>query len=71
MTDAVDGNLERLGKTATVSNGNEYANFGENRMMGFGVVICLKTGAARRWYQKKGDVKRWADNDRPVDDDNV
>lgn len=40
-------------------------------MRGFGFVFCCKTGAMRKWYQKAGDVKRWADNDKPVDDDNV
>lgn len=30
-------------------------------MIGFCVAICLK----------KGDVKRWEDNDKPVDDGNV
>ena len=25
-------------------------------------------GRARNWYQNAGDVKRWADNDQPVEE---
>lgn len=37
-------------------------------MRGFGFVFCCETGRLRKWYQKAGDVKRWADNDKPVDE---
>lgn len=30
---------------------------------GFGTEYDLKTGRSRQWYMKRGDVKRWADND--------
>ena len=34
-------------------------------MRGFGFVI--RNGLARYWYVGKDGVKRWADNDQPVE----
>ena len=34
----------------------------------FGVTFDIFTGRARNWYQSAGDVKRWADNDEPVEE---
>ena len=35
--------------------------------IGFGVTFDIKQGRARNWYQNIDDVKRWADNDQPVE----
>ena len=37
-------------------------------LRGFGVTFDIFTGRARNWYQSEGDVKRWADNDEPVEE---
>ena len=37
-------------------------------MRGFGITFDIYHGRARNWYQSAGDVKRWADNDEPVED---
>ena len=37
-------------------------------LAGFGITFDIFTGRARNWYQSAGDVKRWADNDQPVED---
>ena len=34
---------------------------------GFGTTYDLRTGRARAWYTRRDGVKRWADNDQPVD----
>lgn len=34
---------------------------------GFGFEIDLQTGMTRRWYIDRQGIKRWADNDQPVD----
>lgn len=34
---------------------------------GFGFEFDKKTGGIRRWYCGADGVKRWADNDRPID----
>lgn len=34
---------------------------------GFGMMLDIKSGMMRRWYIRRGDVKRWADNDEPVE----
>lgn len=36
-------------------------------LRGFGITFDLYQGRARNWYQNAGDVKRWADNDEPVE----
>ena len=34
---------------------------------GFGFTVDIKTGRTRRWYyDRKDKIKRWADNDEPV-----
>ena len=33
-----------------------------------GATLDIPTGLIRAWYQLKGDVKRWADNDEPVEE---
>lgn len=37
-------------------------------LSGFGITFDIYQGRARNWYQNAGDVKRWADNDEPVDE---
>ena len=37
-------------------------------IIGFGITFDIFTGRARNWYQNAGDVKRWADNDEPVEE---
>lgn len=34
---------------------------------GFGITLDLRTGIPRRWYMRGDGVKRWADNDEPLD----
>ena len=36
-------------------------------LRGFGITFDIYQGRARNWYQNAGDVKRWADNDQPVE----
>ena len=36
-------------------------------LRGNGFTFDIPTGLIRAWYQLKGDVKRWADNDEPVE----
>ena len=38
-------------------------------LRGFGVTFDIYQGRARNWYQNAGDVKRWADNDQPVEEE--
>lgn len=33
-----------------------------------GTTFDVYTGLERDWYQDRGDVKRWADNDQPVEE---
>lgn len=40
----------------------------EPRLRGFGLAFDLLTKTERNWYQDDGDVKRWADNDEPVNE---
>lgn len=35
-------------------------------LRGFGTTYDLETGRARNWYVGADGVKRWADNDEPV-----
>ena len=37
-------------------------------LVGFGIAFDPRLGRARNWYQNAGDVKRWADNDQPVEE---
>ena len=37
-------------------------------LRGFGITFDIYQGRARNWYQNAGDVKRWADNDEPVEE---
>jgi hypothetical protein len=34
---------------------------------GFGYQLDIATGNLRRWYMKTDGIKRWVDNDQPVD----
>lgn len=36
-------------------------------LRGFGMTFDTQTGVVRRWYVGSDGVKRWADNDQPVD----
>lgn len=36
---------------------------------GFGVTLCLDTGRSRRWVMGADGVKRWADNNKPINKD--
>ena len=36
-------------------------------MRGFGMDFDLKRGTSRAWYAGDDGIKRWADNDQPVD----
>lgn len=36
-------------------------------LIGFGLTFDIARGCARNWYQGADGVKRWADNDEPVD----
>ena len=38
---------------------------------GFGITIDIPTGTARQWYCGRDGIKRWADNDQPVEGQNV
>ena len=37
-------------------------------LAGFSIAFDPITGRKRNWYQNAGDVKRWADNDEPVEE---
>ena len=37
-------------------------------LRGFGITFDIYQGRDRNWYQNEGDVKRWADNDEPVEE---
>ena len=37
-------------------------------LRGFGITFDIYQGRARNWYQNAGDVKLWADNDKPVEE---
>ena len=37
-------------------------------LSGFGITFDIFTGRARNWYQSAGDVKRWEDNDEPIEE---
>jgi hypothetical protein len=37
-------------------------------MQGFGFTYDLRSGVARQWYVGKDGVKRWGDNNKPVED---
>lgn len=34
---------------------------------GFGMAMDLQRGSMRRWYMGRDGVKRWSDNDDPID----
>lgn len=34
---------------------------------GFGMTMDIERGTMRRWYMRRGDVKRWLDTDQPVE----
>ena len=34
---------------------------------GFGMTMDIKRGTMRKWYMRRGDVKRWLDTDEPVE----
>ena len=36
-------------------------------LRGFGFTYDMATGTSRTWYYGEDGVKRWADNDQPVD----
>jgi hypothetical protein len=37
---------------------------------GFGFILDIKTGKMRQWYyDSRNKIKRWLDNDEPVDND--
>ncbi|MDO4795556.1 MAG: hypothetical protein Q4A28_06400 [Brachymonas sp.] len=38
-------------------------------LIGFGLTFDIAQGRARNWYQDAGGVKRWADNDEPIEDE--
>lgn len=42
----------------------------EPPLLGFGIVYDAATGRMRNWYQNAGGPKRWADNDRPMEECN-
>ena len=37
-------------------------------LRGFCITFDIYQGRASNWYQNAGDVKRWADNDQPVEE---
>lgn len=37
-------------------------------LIGFGLTFDIAQGRARNWYQDANGVKRWADNDEPVEE---
>ena len=37
-------------------------------LRGLGITFDIYQGRARNWYQNAGDVRRWADNDEPVEE---
>jgi hypothetical protein len=37
-------------------------------LRGFGFMFDLQTGQSRKWYVPSDGIKRWADNDKPVED---
>ena len=43
----------------------------ESGLRGNGFTFDIPTGLIRAWYQLKGDVKRWVDNDEPVEGEQV
>lgn len=47
---------------------DRFVRLGEKRMItgGFGVTFDLRTGTQRRWVIGRDGVKRWSDNDMPV-----
>jgi hypothetical protein len=36
-------------------------------LRGFGMTLDLETGRMRNWYVDREGVKRWADDDSPVE----
>ena len=36
-------------------------------LIGFGLTFDISSGRVRNWYQDVGGVKRWADDDQPID----
>jgi len=36
---------------------------------GFGTTHDTRTGRSRAWYMRSDGVKRWADTDKPVEQD--
>jgi hypothetical protein len=36
-------------------------------LRGFGITYDLQTGKARHWYMGSDGIKRWLDNDQPVE----
>lgn len=36
-------------------------------LRGFGFMYDLQTGFSRKWYCPADGIKRWADNDQPVE----
>lgn len=43
----------------------------KSTLRGFGTRFDLETGLARSYYMRPGDVKRWVDNDMPVDENHI
>lgn len=37
-------------------------------MRGFGMQLDIESGTMRRWFVGADGIKRWADNDTPVND---
>jgi len=37
-------------------------------LRGFGFLLDIQSGQIRRWYVPADGIKRWADNDQPVDE---
>lgn len=37
-------------------------------LIGFGLTFDIARGCVRNWYQDAGGMKRWADNDEPVEE---
>ena len=38
-------------------------------LKGFGMTLSMLNGVARYWYVGDDGIKRWADNDKPVETD--
>lgn len=36
-------------------------------LRGFGFLLDIQTGQIRQWYVGADGIKRWADNDQPVE----